>query len=212
MALANLLVPSFELLKTAVYGILGYRIFFFSFLFVLWKFFKKPKSNLQIKILAFFYLLYWFFVGEFYNCSISTESITGRYPNFSKIISPSLKLMLSFRPVDSSDLLYSESQILNTKKTPCFPEGEPCSFCDSLFLYLIPCVLFILQMALSWRYSVEHLITRLPEKFTRREPARKPALCTKKPPHLTTWTKRRDRNYHAFMGWFPTWLTEWERK
>ena len=118
MTLVNLLVPSIELLKITVCGILAYRIFFFSFLFCLWKFFKKKsnKTNLQIKILAFAYLLYWFFIDSIYNAIISTESIT----------------------VDVSDLLYSNEQILNTKKTPCFFEGKKFSIYHSPFpLYLI---------------------------------------------------------------------------
>ena len=114
MALLNLLVPSVELLKIAVYGILEYHILFFSFLFCLWKFFKKSKkANLQIKIMAFAYMFYWFFISSFYNAIISTESIT----------------------VDTNDLLHSEERILNTKRTPCFFEGK--SFQWKLFILMI---------------------------------------------------------------------------
>ena len=53
-----------------------------------------------MKILAFAYLLYCFFIDQFYNGILNTTSVT----------------------VDLSDLLYSDEQILATDKYPCFFE------------------------------------------------------------------------------------------
>ena len=60
------------------------------------KVFKKfsKEINLQVKILAFGFTLFWFFMDQFYNGNMSTENIT----------------------VDVSDLLYSEQQLINTKR------------------------------------------------------------------------------------------------
>lgn len=83
-ALVNLLVPSFAFLRIAIAGILVYGILFYTFSFCLRKFFKKSKkTNLQLKILAFAYLLYWWFIDEIYNATISTESVSGRCHKYS---------------------------------------------------------------------------------------------------------------------------------
>ena len=137
VALIDLLVPSFELLKIAAAGILAYGILFYSFSFCLWKFFKKPmKTNLQIQILAFAYLIFLFFIDEIYNACISTQSVTGKYSD-NLIKWSSLIQRKTFNPlfsftVDISDLLHSDEQILGSKKTPCFFEGETVSlYCSS---------------------------------------------------------------------------------
>lgn len=73
MNLVSLLVPSLELLKITAGCILAYGILLYSFSFCLRKFFKKSKGrNLQIQILAFTWLLCWFFLDQIYNGSIST--------------------------------------------------------------------------------------------------------------------------------------------
>ena len=101
MVLLELIIPSLEFLKAALCGFLVYFVLFYSFVFCLRRFFKKPKgSNLQIKIFAFAYLIYWFFINQFYNDILNTSSVT----------------------VDLSDILHSEERILNSDRIPCFFE------------------------------------------------------------------------------------------
>ena len=98
-SLIDLLIPSFEFLVASLIGVLVYLIIYFLFSIcskrLSW---KSKESNLQIKILAFFFSLYCFFIMELYNDNLNTESVT----------------------VDVSDLLHSEEQYLNTDREPCF--------------------------------------------------------------------------------------------
>ena len=101
MALLDFLVPSLEFVKVALSGIVAHFVLLYLFSFCLRKLFKRPNgSNLQIKILAFAYMLYCFFIDQFYNGILNTTSVT----------------------VDLSDFLYSDEQILATDKSPCFFE------------------------------------------------------------------------------------------
>ena len=98
-SLAELLVPSLEFLAATMAGILVYLICLGLFSLCLAKLpGGSRESHLPIKILAFFFMLFWFFIDQLYNGNLSTESIT----------------------VDVSDLLYSEEQLRRTDKEPCF--------------------------------------------------------------------------------------------
>ena len=96
IGLFNFLMPSLSFLLLFFAGVLLY--FACSLVFSYFKKFKK--QSLQFKILSFAYLLFLFFICQFFNGNLNT----------SKII------------VDDSDLLYSKQQILETKKEFCFIE------------------------------------------------------------------------------------------
>ena len=104
-SLVDLLVPPLEFLVATSAGILAHLLCLYLFALALEKLFgKSRKTYLQIKILSFFFLLFWFLIEQFYNGNLSTERIT----------------------VDVSDLLHSEKQLLNTRKESCFfdKDGE----------------------------------------------------------------------------------------
>ena len=64
---------------------------------------RKPafrNRNFKIKTLSFFYLLFLFFIRNFFNNNINTSNVI----------------------VDTSDLLYSKGKILETNKELCFLE------------------------------------------------------------------------------------------
>lgn len=97
----ELLVPSSDLLKIALIGVLLYFVLLYSFSFILKRFFgEKKQPNHQIKYLLFAFVLFLFFVEQFYHGTINTESVT----------------------VDLSDILYSNERILNSDFEPCFLE------------------------------------------------------------------------------------------
>ena len=64
---------------------------------------KPPRRRLQLKILAFFYLLFLFFIHEFFSDNLNTSNVI----------------------VKTSDLLDSIDQILRTQKELCFLENGP---------------------------------------------------------------------------------------
>ena len=92
------MVPPLELLGAVLGGVLMY-LFVLYLLSLCLKRLKKPKGpNLQTKILAFFFMLFWWFCDQFYNSNLSTDQVT----------------------VDKSGLLYSRDQLLQTDRQPCF--------------------------------------------------------------------------------------------
>ena len=98
-SLVNLVVPPLQFLMAALAGLLLYLLALYLFSLCLRRWLNKLKGpSLQSKILGFFFLLFCFFIKELYNDNLNTENIS----------------------VDVSDLLYSEEQLLNTHRQPCF--------------------------------------------------------------------------------------------
>ena len=96
--LFNFLIPSFDFLLLLASGLL----FYFASLW-LFAYFAKPakfKQSQQFLILSFFYLLFLFFMIEFFNDNLSTENVI----------------------LDTSYLLDSKEKILETKREFCFFE------------------------------------------------------------------------------------------
>lgn len=100
-SLFHFLIPSTEYLTFALSGCLIYwivsRLFFW---------FKRPadqrppSSNLQTKIVSFFFGLFLFYILQFFGNSLNTQNVM----------------------VPTDDLLYSREQILKTRKEFCFGE------------------------------------------------------------------------------------------
>ena len=61
------------------------------------------RKKTQLKILAFFYVLFLFFIWQFFSGNLNTDNVV----------------------VSTDDLLYSEEQILRTQKEFCFFEKGP---------------------------------------------------------------------------------------
>lgn len=67
-SLLDLVVPPLEFLTATLSGVLMHLVCLCLFSLVLRKLFKRSKgTHLQIQILAFFFLLFWFFIDQFYN-------------------------------------------------------------------------------------------------------------------------------------------------
>ena len=76
-SLAELLIPPLEFLVAVSAGIMAHLVCLYLFTLCLQKLLQKPKgSHLQVKVLAFFFLVFWFFIDQFYNGNLSTENIT----------------------------------------------------------------------------------------------------------------------------------------
>lgn len=95
MKMLDFLVPSahFLLLCLAGMGLWGLARWSFAY-------FKRVGSNLRIKILSFFALLFLWWIGEFFNGNLNTTNVLS----------------------DTSDLLYSKEQLIQTKREFCFLE------------------------------------------------------------------------------------------
>lgn len=96
-SLVDLVIPPLQILAAVLAGLLMHLTCVHLFSLGIKKLLKKQKG-LPTKILAFFFLLFWFFFDQFYNGNLSTENIT----------------------VDVSELLYSEEQLIRTEMEPCF--------------------------------------------------------------------------------------------
>ena len=102
--LIEFLVPPLEFLVATLAGILTHLLCLGLFAFCLPKLFGGSSKGvrLQIKILSFCFLLFFFFINQFYQGDLSTDQIT----------------------VDVSELLHSEEQLLRTDKEPCFLDRQ----------------------------------------------------------------------------------------
>lgn len=101
--LFNFLVPSVQFLTFALIGCLLFWIV--SWLFSRFK--RQERSmparrNLPKKIVSFFFVVFLFYVLQFYANTLNTESIV----------------------VNTEDLLFSKDQILKTNKEFCFWENS----------------------------------------------------------------------------------------
>ena len=110
-SLFSFLVPSAEILAVLLAGCLICWIV--SWLFARFK--RQTRSlpsrrNLQTGIVSFFFVLFLFYIEQFYCNSLSTENVI----------------------VPTSNLLYSKEQILKTEKEFCFMEGGSSSELDTL--------------------------------------------------------------------------------
>ena len=95
-------VPSTDLLLLMVIGCLIHFVISFLFQCSIKRTQAPPGSNLKLKILSFFYLLFIFFTEEFFGNSLSSEQVIVR----------------------TDGLLYSRDNILNTNKEFCFFENS----------------------------------------------------------------------------------------
>ena len=96
MNIFEFLIPSLSFVLLFFAGFL----FYFASSFVFSYFKKLKKQSLQFKILSFAYLLFLFFMSEFFNGNLNTSNII----------------------VSTDDLLYSTQQVLATRKEFCFLE------------------------------------------------------------------------------------------
>ena len=107
-SLFHFFMPSTSFLTLVVAGSLLFLV-----ASVLFSCFEKPSISLpsrlwlptgrklRLKIISFFYLLFMFFNGQFFEGNLNTENIMVR----------------------TDDLLHSIEQVLRTQKEPCFVEG-----------------------------------------------------------------------------------------
>ena len=102
ISLINFLIPSIEFISLLLACMLIYFVTksFFSSATKLTNQKANKKQNFKIKTLSFFYLLFLFFIQNFFTNNINTGNVI----------------------VDTSDLLYSKNKLLDTKKEICFPE------------------------------------------------------------------------------------------
>lgn len=84
------------------------------------------RRKLQRKIVAFFLLLFLFFMGKFFEGNLNTSNVVVR----------------------TDDLLYSKEQILKTKKEFCFPEKSS----EVNFFKNVSCSMKSVHYWLSYRY------------------------------------------------------------
>lgn len=126
--LLDLVVPPLEFLVVALGGLLIHLVCLGLFALGLRKWRQRPTGkHLQIKILGFFFFLFWFFIDQFYNgkfdciqCNAFREILVEEVLILSSAIYFIGNLSTENITVDVSDLLLSEEQILRTKREPCF--------------------------------------------------------------------------------------------